>query len=358
MDKTAFDKLSVRVLFLFIVHFVFKIGDQSINVFSEFTFRGFVFSVYFILFWLLVWFIAEFFNSKIQEREVQTQTNKNLHTFLLFTFHLIFGFVFAFLANYIYRVGDISIFDNSKEWSTVSTFNPELTISLLLIYMMVFSYDNYNKSIVFSKEAQIEFEKLKQESTLAQYLNLKSQVEPHFLFNSLSVLTSMIHTDADLASEFTLRLSRIFRYIVEKNDFHIVSIKEEISFAENYLFLMQARFVEGIVFKNTLDSVCINSCYIPPASLQLLIENAIKHNKFNAKNPLKISITQSKEYIIVTNNLRPRNDYNKSTKQGLINLQKRYAYFTNMPVNITEAKTEFTVAIPILNEQHYERTSI
>ena len=356
--RKNYRKLLLRLSFLVIINYVFKIGDQAINVFSEFTFRGAAFTIFFISYWITVWYIVEFFNIIIQKQQEKAQDNKYKYTYLLFIFHFFFGFLFSFLFNYFYRLGDISFFDMHDQWRTVWLFNPELTISLLLIYMMIFAYDNYSKSIVLGKEAEIEFEKLKQESTLAQYLNLKSQVEPHFLFNSLSVLTSMIHTDADLASEFTLRLSRIFRYIVEKNDFHLVSIDEEILFAENYLFLMQARFVEGIIFENTLDSNCLKTCYIPPAAIQSLIENAIKHNKFNAKNPLKITLKHSKNYISLTNNLSIRDDFSNSTKQGLENLQKRYSHFTEKPVKIKRTKAEYIVAIPILNEQHYESINI
>ncbi len=211
MNRQEPNKFFVRLLLVFIIHFIFKIGDQSFGVFSDFTFRGIAFSLYFVIYWLCIWYIAAFFHNKIQQKQEDSILNKKLFIILLFSFHFTFGFLASFLANWLYRVGDTYFFDMGDIWSSVSLLNPELTMSLLMIYMMVFSIDIYYNTSIKAKENQLQLEKLKQENTLAQYLNLKSQIEPHFLFNSLSVLSSIIYSDVDLASEFILRLSRILR---------------------------------------------------------------------------------------------------------------------------------------------------
>ena len=352
------NKFFTRISFVFLFHLIFKIGDDSFNVFGDFTLRGLVLSFYFISFWLAVWYVADFLGQKLVAWQKRTSKYTHIHTILLFTFHFFFGFIFAFLSNYLYRLGDIYLFHMEEAWRDVTVFNPELTMSLLLIYMMVFSFDTYYSSSIRINEDKLQLEKLKRENTLAQYLNLKSQIEPHFLFNSLSVLSSVIHTDANLASEFTIRLSRILRYMIEKNEHILVPLKDEISFVDNYLFLNQTRFQEGINFKNSLDKRIISSSYIPPASLQMLIENAVKHNKFTKKNSLEIILMNDKESLIVMNNLNIREDIENSTKLGLDNLIERFNQFTPNRVVIKKTKSQFTVSLPILTKKHYERFNI
>jgi len=240
-------------------------------------------------------------------------------------------------------------------WSDMPLFNPEFTLSLLMIYMMVFSFDIYYHSNIKRKEDQLKMEKLKQENTLAQYLVLKSQIEPHFLFNSLSVLSSIIHTNINLAEEFILRLSKTLRYVIEKNELALVPLKDEVLFVEDYFFLIKNRFEEGIIFENSIDKSIIQNSYIPPSSLQLLIENAVKHNKFTSDDPLRIQLYTDGELLIVKNNIKLRDDITNSTNQGLQNLTQRFSYFSDKAVSITLNETDFTVSMPILTKTDYER---
>ena len=358
MKRKNINKFFVRLIFIFFINFIVKIGDQSMNVFSDFTFRGFVFSFYFIIYWLCIWYVAEFLNSKIQKRQESSPGPKKFYTLLLFLFHFAFGMLVSFLAGLFFRLGDIHVFHMNIPWSDVPLFNPEFTLSLLMIYMMVFSFDIYYHSNIKRKEDQIQLEKLKQENTLAQYLVLKSQIEPHFLFNSLSVLSSIIHTDINLAEEFILRLSKTLRYVIEKNELALVPLKEEIRFVEDYFFLIKNRFDEGIIFENTIDKSIILNSYIPPASLQLLIENAIKHNKFTSEDRLRIQLYSDGELLIVKNNINLRDDIADSTNRGLQNLTQRFSYFSDNSVTIEDEATDFTVCLPILTKSDYERFNI
>lgn len=358
MNPQKSNKFFIRLALIFIIQFIFKIGDQSINVFSDFTLRGTVFSIYFIIYWICAWYIAAFIHKKIQQKQGDSHQGKKTYTFLLFSFQFTFGFLASFFANWFYRLWDIYLFEMSDAWSSVWLLNPEFTMSLLMIYMMVFSVDIYYNTGIKAKEDQLQLEKLKQENTLAQYLNLKSQIEPHFLFNSLSVLSSIIYTDVDLASDFILRLSRILRYVIEKNEFLLVPLNDEIIFIENYLFLIQTRFEKGIIFENKIDKAITNSSYLPPASIQLLIENAIKHNKFTKDNPLRIKLFNDEEHLIVINNINIRNDSENSTNQGLENLSKRYSHLSDKSVVIKKSDVDFMVTLPILTKEQYERFNI
>ena len=354
----AINTFLIRLLIIFLIHLIIKAGDYSFGEFFGLTFRGLIFSAYFISYWLLLWYIAAFFHRKIQAKKGQSLSSKQGFTSLLFIFHLGYGVAAAFTTNWLYRLGDIALFDNRHLWSDIPLFNPELTVSLFTLYMMIFFFDTYFHVNIKIKENQLQLEKLKQENTLAQYLNLKSQIEPHFLFNTLSVLSAVIHTDADLASELTLRLSRILRYVIEKNKFLLVPLKEEIQFIENYLFLIKARFEEGIIIENTIDKKIIESSYLPPVSLQLLVENAIKHNKFTKDEPLRIQLYNEGGLLTVSNNTDIRNDVESSTKQGLENLSKRYSHFSEMAVAVESNGDTFKVSLPILTKEDYERFNI
>ncbi len=358
MKRNKFQKFLTRFLFVFFVHLIIKIGDQSFTGFFDFTFRGIVFSVFFIAYWLGIWYAAEFFNGKLLKNQEALHKNKKNDIYLLFSFHFFFGLIASFLANWIYRLGDIYLFSNEQNWAGVSIVNPELTFSLLSIYMMVFTFDVFYRSNIQQKEDQLKMEQLKKESMLAQYLNLKSQIEPHFLFNSLSVLSSLIYSDADLASEFVLRLSRILRYVIEKNEFLLVPLQDEIDFVNDYLFLMQTRFEDEIVCESRLDNKLMNTCFVPPTALQTLVENAIKHNKFTKDEPLKIELLNDEKSLIVRNNIQLRNDSNSSTKQGLDNLKARFSHFVSEPVEVVRTGDEFTVSLPLLTKEHYERFNL
>lgn len=352
------NKFLIRFSFIFLSHFIFKAGDQSFDSFFSFTMRGFAFSTYFTIYWLIVWYIASYFHQKIQAKQDASTKNKYSFTYLLFFSHLTYGLLASFVANWIYRFGDIYFFDMGEVWSSVNLFNPELTFSLLVIYMMVFSFDFYFQANMKRKEDQLQLEKLKQENMLAQYLNLKSQIEPHFLFNSLSVLSSIINSNADLATEFTLRLSRILRYVIEKNELFLVPLSDEIIFVENYLFLIQTRFENGIVFENTIDEKLIESAHIPPVSLQLLIENAIKHNKFTDSKPLNIRLYSKNSMLIVENNIKLRTDIKETTEQGLENLSQRFVLISDQSISIEKTDLIFRVSLPILNKDQYESFNI
>ncbi|NOX85517.1 MAG: hypothetical protein GXO86_06080 [Chlorobi bacterium] len=358
MKQQQINKFFLRFLFVFFVHVIIKIGDQSFTGFFDASTRGLIFSAGFITYWLVIWYIAAYFNGKILQKQEVSSKNKKNYIYVLFSFHLIFGLIASFIANFSYRLWDIYFFNNSEIWSSVPVINPELTFSLLTVYMMVFTFDTFYHSNIKQKEDQLKLEKLEKDSTLAQYLNLKSQIEPHFLFNSLSVLSSLIYTNADLASEFVLRLSRILRYVIEKNEFLLVPLKEEIIFVENYIFLIQTRFENEILCEIHLDKKLMNTRFVPPAALQTLVENAIKHNKFTKNKPLIIEINNTEECLVVKNNVQLRNDSTNSTKQGLDNLKARFSHFTETPVEIMQTKYEFSVSLPLLTKEHDERFNI
>lgn len=198
------------------------------------------------------------------------------------------------------------------------------------------------------KQSILDIEKHKKDALQAQYLSLKNQVNPHFLFNNLSVLSSLVYKDQDQAVDFINQLSKVYRYVLDQHSKELSEVKEEIEFIESYIFLLKIRFGESLEFKNSIEEKA-KSKFIPPMSLQLLIENAIKHNIIRTDAPLKIELSAEEEYLVIRNNFQFRKPEENSSGTGLPNIISRYQYFTDKKVIIENSDNFFTVKIPLLN---------
>ena len=197
---------------------------------------------------------------------------------------------------------------------------------------------------------------VKQESTkqeivakteTAKFESLKNQLDPHFLFNSLNVLTSLIGENPQQAERFTTKLSKVYRYVLEQRNKDLVPIEEELKFAKTYMELLGMRFEEAVQF-NIPDNISNNELKIVPLSLQLLLENAVKHNVVSTSKPLTINIYEEGNYLIITNNVNPKEAIGKSTKIGLQNIADRYGLITDKGVKIENNNKTFKVSLPLL----------
>lgn len=197
------------------------------------------------------------------------------------------------------------------------------------------------------KNEAVERERRKYNEVKFQFEVLKSQINPHFLFNSLNILNSIISEDSENAKRFVQNFSKIYRYILEKRDSDFVPLNDELKFIESYFYLIKSRHLNKIEFNITIND---SSKYmIIPMSLQLLVENAIKHNVATADKQLKIKILTENDCIIVSNNLNPKNSSEHSSQLGLNNLSKRYEYLTSKSIIIKETDNKFEVKLPIIN---------
>ena len=197
---------------------------------------------------------------------------------------------------------------------------------------------------------------VKQESTkqeivakteTAKFESLKNQLDPHFLFNSLNVLTSLIGENPSQAERFTTKLSKVYRYVLEQRNKDLVPIEEELKFAKTYMELLGMRFEEAVQF-NIPDNISNNELKIVPLSLQLLLENAVKHNVVSTSKPLTINIYEEGSYLMITNNVNPKEAIGKSTKIGLQNIADRYGLITDKGVKIENNNKTFKVSLPLL----------
>ncbi len=218
-----------------------------------------------------------------------------------------------------------------------------ITLTIVVVFHFIYFYTKYQKKKV--KESQIV---AKTES--AKFESLKNQLDPHFLFNSLNVLTSLIDENPRQAEKFTTKLSKVYRYVLEHKDKDLIPLEDELRFAKSYMELLKMRFEEGISF-NIPERVSNPELKIVPLSLQLLLENAVKHNVITSKNPLEINIYEEDGYLIVTNNINLKSSLEKSTKVGLKNIDQRYSLITNAKVEISNKNKLFKVRLPLLTQK-------
>ncbi|MDP4291774.1 MAG: histidine kinase [Bacteroidota bacterium] len=198
------------------------------------------------------------------------------------------------------------------------------------------------------KKLLIQEEQFKREALNLQFNALKNQVNPHFLFNSLNVLTSLVETDPPLAVKFIKQLSEVYRYVLEHKDKELIELSTELQFVNAFVYLQKIRFDHSLVVDITLDDVAGR---IIPLSLQMLVENAIKHNIISEDKPLNISITAEEGYLVVNNNLQKKKVIHETGSIGLDNIRNRYAYFTGLPVVVEETNDRFTVKLPLIEIQ-------
>jgi sensor histidine kinase YesM len=198
------------------------------------------------------------------------------------------------------------------------------------------------------KNSNIEKEALKGQMLSYKYEALRNQINPHFMFNSLNVLSDLVYEDQATAVKFIHQFSDIYRYVLDSRDKELVPLQEEIDFIEKFVFLLKTRFENKLVVK--IDVAPNPAELIVPLSLQLLVENAVKHNEISTANPLEITITRDSDSIIVVNPIRLKNTNDDSKKIGLKNLMQQYDYFTDRKPKIEATESTFKVIIPILKK--------
>ncbi len=184
---------------------------------------------------------------------------------------------------------------------------------------------------------------------LAQFETLKNQISPHFLFNSMNALASLIASNPPQAIAFTGHFSKVYRTMLEIGSETLISLREELEFVKSFVFLQQMRFAENLRVQITIPNERLNDC-LPPFALQLLVENAIKHNVISDDKPLAISIYTEADSLIVRNNLQRRGTAEPSTGIGLKNLMARYAYLTSQTPVFGEVGADYVARVPLIQE--------
>lgn len=225
--------------------------------------------------------------------------------------------------------------------------NYMVTFLFIVIISLAFHVFYFFKTL---QEQRVQEQKIIAGTASAKFDALKNQLDPHFLFNSLNVLTSLIDENPDGAQKFTTSLSKVYRYVLEQKNKELVSVEEELKFAKTYISLLKMRFENSIQF-HIPDEISNPEAKIVPLSLQLLLENAVKHNKISEESPLIISIYENQGNLMVKNNLQHKNVLHKSSGIGLVNITQRYDLLTSRKVIINKNEHHFEVGLPMLTKQ-------
>jgi len=244
--------------------------------------------------------------------------------------------------------------ESASDYVVASIF----TFFILLIVHFIYLYKGY-------QENKVKEQKIIAGTANAKFESLKNQIDPHFLFNSLNVLSSLIEENPENAQRFTTSLSKIYRYVLEQKDKELVSIEEELAFAKTYMNLLKMRFENSLFYE--LPTTNINpEAKVVPLSLQLLLENTVKHNVVSEQRPLHIRIFMEGDYLAIQNDYQKKEILQERKGVGLQNIINRYGIITNRKVLIEQNEKTFTVKIPVLTKQisimetaanYYENTS-
>jgi LytS/YehU family sensor histidine kinase len=197
------------------------------------------------------------------------------------------------------------------------------------------------------KKATVLAEQLKRENLQTQLDSLKAQVNPHFLFNSLNSLSSLISEDSVQAEKFLDELSKVYRYLLRNNEDDLTTLAEELQFIQSYYHLLKTRYGESLHVQMLIDEKYLEY-RLPPLTLQMLVENAVKHNRMMKERPLKIVLKSAGDKLVVANNLQRKVRQVSSNKVGLGNIAKKYKLLGQEDILVKENETEFAVVIPLI----------
>lgn len=262
------------------------------------------------------------------------------HLVIEFITITVYVFAFGYLRIYLGHWLNIPNEFNEDTMPKLGDFTIMLLITYLItaIHEAIFFYRQW--VINFSKSARLEKDNIE-----AKYAALKSQINPHFLFNSLNNLSLIADKNKEAVS-YIDNLSDVMRYILKSNENELVLVRDETQLLHKYLELQKSRFQDNLIIKMQIDESYYHY-QVPPLSVQMLVENAIKHNIISKEKPLTITITAKKESILIENNLQKKQGV-QGTEQGLKNITERYAFFSSRKVEIKESKNAFSVTLPLL----------
>lgn len=249
---------------------------------------------------------------------------------LIYTVGAVYSIIFVF--NRLFGLGTGSMND--------------MLIGTILVTTIISLFMTGREFLFRWRDSAVQAERLQRENVKAQYENLKSQISPHFLFNSLNALTNLVHADPDRAIKFIKQLSGVYRFILDTRDKEVISLQEELNFLASFIYLQQIRCGDKLRVNVQLDHA---NGYVAPMALQMLVENAIKHNAISEEAPLAIDVFVEDGYAVVKNNVQAKTRLDTDSKGlGLKNIRDRYELISDKPVVVEDTSETFAVRIPIV----------
>jgi len=269
-----------------------------------------------------------------------------------FSHRLGFNFLFFLAANFLIIYANLILI---KPIGFQEIFIKAYTLLNLLIFFVTLIISQGYIQFFKNQELLLANESLKKKNAESQFEVLKNQVNPHFLFNSFNTLRGIIQAKPIVAVDFVNNMSDVFRYSLKSTKENVVKLSEEIYFISAYLEILKERF--GTKFKAAVDiDVSCYSYFLPPMSIQILVENALKHNIVSEQKPLQLFIRSVTEYqISISNNLQERKEQEPSMGMGLYNLNERYKYIAGLEIRVEKKEHEFVVIIPLLKHEGSNR---
>lgn len=329
--------------FLGLIEFLNDLEDE--NASEAFEFVPVIIPFSFVI--ILTIYYSRFY---VLKHPLFTKYIKNKNPIITWVFYIVFILIETLILTTVISVLGYFFGEDKMETGVTSLFywiSFTVIISLILfVYMMELFLDTESKK----KEIEIKLSKIENESTRAKYLSLKKQLNPHFLFNSFNSLSALINIDVNKADQFLLELSNVYRYNLDHSEELVVPLNKELELIKSYMALQTIRFKESIHINYLIDKSKF-SYLLPPMTLELLIENAIKHNIIEKKTPLNITIATIDNYIVVENNYQPRaNPVNKYESHGigLKNLKNQYELIYNEMPSFEVVDKKYIAKIPLL----------
>lgn len=271
---------------------------------------------------------------------------------------LVISAVLTIVVTYVAGVLTDVIIDlvvNGRVTKASLTISKDFFLSLLVITFFISLFMHGRQFLLNYKASIIAQEELKRANLASRYESLQNQVNPHFLFNSLNVLSNLVYKDADLSAKFIQQLAEVYRYVLEARDQEVVSLQAEKEMLMAYLFLLKIRFGDQFLVEVNLNPSPEDA--LPPLVLQMVVENAVKHNVVSRRHPLTLEIRKEGDRILVRNNLQIKQQVQTSLGVGLNNIRSRYGLLSDQAVEIVEGPDYYQVSLPLLKVKEYARVN-
>ncbi|MGU3374544.1 2TM domain-containing protein [Chryseobacterium sp. M5A1_1a] len=317
---------------------------------SEKTFENFIYTILISLIYTVVLgggngFLNSFLNKRFPWSE---ETSKR--AIISIVSSLVANVILVYFCNYINFVLIQKAATTEEFFSGKYNFANWFTINIALLISAFLHAKGFMEELKKTSRKEVVEQKLIAKSANAQFESLKNQLDPHFLFNSLNVLSALIDENPGQAQKFTASMSKIYRYVLEQKDKELVTVEDEMEFAKTYCDLLKTRFEDSVGFVFEVKKEDYRK-YVVPLSLQLLLENCIKHNFATSSRPLVIRIFSEGDILCIENNLQVREQIKESSGIGLANIVQRYSLLTKRNVFIEKSEDYFKVKLPMLMDK-------
>lgn len=341
-------KYGIRSFIALLVYVFFHVNSTQVGE-SIFRFNQLdqVFILYTLFTVIGIWEFIDFVFKKIKAREKDLSNSRKLVN--LIAVGTVSSLPLVILAMYVSEFVIKPAFPECTE-EQIGSFESfiSMTFQGQILAWLILAERLFGIYLVHARRQERDKAMMQKELLQSQYVNLKNQVNPHFLFNSFSVLQSLIDTKPEEASKFLSRLSKMYRHILDSREESMSSVRKELEVLDLYIYLLKIRHEDS--FEVTIDiDAQHHQSYLPTLSLQMLIENAVKHNQFSNHEPLHVSLYVDQGYVVVKNKVKKKGAVESSTKLGLENIRSQYELQTKQSVIITEDEQFFTVKLPILS---------